>query len=362
MLSYTIYKSEIHWGGTERAYYLKYYIFALALTVFSIVNFFLKNETKIYVVIYTVCAIFALYLFEGYMVYSSSPASMLKKKSQAYERTSDKPFDKRTPYQILMDKKADPDTVLVISPQHHLKDGENITLFTCLVSPTKQFIATKMVYSGYTSDRYGFNNPNAEWDKVAIDYLLIGDSFTHGACVDRPFDIASNLRNFSGKSVLNLGFAGNGPLAEYATLKEYYNPKIKKIVWIYFEGNDIGDLQRELKIKTLERYIKDKDFKQNLINKQPMIDKSIREMLQKFQASIAMKKKINFNYLKIINFIKLTETRKVISKDLPKNTNKKIEKLSKDYLFEILKSVKSFAMKMIRVVFCLFARICRLQI
>ena len=55
-----------------------------------------------------------------------------------------------------------------------------------------------------------------------------------------------------------------------------------------------------------------------------------------------MKKKSILITSKTINFIKLTETRKVISKDLPKNTNK-IEKLSKDYLFEILKSVKSFA-------------------
>ena len=56
------------------------------------------------------------------------------------------------------------------------------------------------------SDRYGFNNPNAEWDKDAIDYLLIGDSLRMEHALIDLFDIASNLRNFSGKSVLNLGF------------------------------------------------------------------------------------------------------------------------------------------------------------
>ena len=32
-------------------------------------------------------------------------------------------------------------------------------------------------YSIYQSDRYGFNNPDEEWDKKEIEYLLVGDSF-----------------------------------------------------------------------------------------------------------------------------------------------------------------------------------------
>ena len=54
-------------------------------------------------------------------------------------------------------------------------------------------------FSNYFSDRYGFNNPDNEWDKKQIDYVLVGDSFTHGACVNRPYDIASNLRRLSKK-------------------------------------------------------------------------------------------------------------------------------------------------------------------
>jgi len=33
----------------------------------------------------------------------------------------------------------------------------------------------------YTTDRFGFRNQDSAWDKN-IDILLIGDSFTHGAC------------------------------------------------------------------------------------------------------------------------------------------------------------------------------------
>ena len=54
--------------------------------------------------------------------------------------------------------------------------------------------------------------------KVKIEYLLIGDSFALGNCVNRPYDIASILRNLTKKSVLTLGYNGNGPLIEYAIL------------------------------------------------------------------------------------------------------------------------------------------------
>ena len=47
----------------------------------------------------------------------------------------------------------------------------------------------------YDSDRYGFNNPDEQWDYNEIEYFVIGDSFGHGACINRPNDIASKLRN-----------------------------------------------------------------------------------------------------------------------------------------------------------------------
>ena len=85
--------------------------------------------------------------------------------------------------------------------------------------------------------------------------MLLGDSFAHGFCVNRPNDIASLLRNLSKKSVLNLGYAGNGPLIEYATLKEYIKPNVKKIIWFYYEGNDIKDLGKEVNSEILIKYL-----------------------------------------------------------------------------------------------------------
>ena len=75
----------------------------------------------------------------------------------------------------------------------------------------------------------------------------------------KPNDIASVLRNLTSKPVLNLGQSGNGPLIEYATL-EYLQPNIKKILWLYYEGNDLYSLDNELKSKFLINYIKDLNF------------------------------------------------------------------------------------------------------
>ena len=54
-------------------------------------------------------------------------------------------------------------------------------------------------FSIFDSDRYGFNNPDQEWNSNEIEYLIIGDSFAQGACVNRPYDIGSQLRTLSKK-------------------------------------------------------------------------------------------------------------------------------------------------------------------
>ena len=87
---------------------------------------------------------------------------------------------------------------------------------------------------------------------------MIGDSFTQGACVN-PKKFAGNLSKISNASVLNLGFAGNGPLLELATLKEYIELiNVKKILWFYFEGNDNFDLSLKLKIINLLDILREK--------------------------------------------------------------------------------------------------------
>ena len=52
-------------------------------------------------------------------------------------------------------------------------------------------------YSFLNSDRFGFNNPDDEWDKSEKLITVIGDSYGMGSCVDRPYDISSQLRKKS---------------------------------------------------------------------------------------------------------------------------------------------------------------------
>jgi hypothetical protein len=129
-------------------------------------------------------------------------------------------------------------------------------------------------YKIFKSDEHGFNNPEGLYSKGTIEAALVGDSFTIGSCVMSEEDIASQLRKKEIPS-LNLGNGGNGPLIELALLKEYVEPiKPAIVLWIYYEGNDLLDLERERKSSILIRYLED-NFSQNLLGRQPEIDASL---------------------------------------------------------------------------------------
>ena len=157
--------------------------------------------------------------------------------------------------------------------------------------------------------------------ECGIQYIAFGDSFTQGACVNPDKNIAGNLSKISNKNVLNLGFAGNGPLLELATLKEYIKLiKVKKILWFYFEGNDNFDLSYEIKNKKLANYLYQDNFDQNLYLKQNDINKIImNEVLKKIKfdmkRELSLKKKEN----SLFKVIKLFHLRDQIRKYLNEN-------------------------------------------
>jgi hypothetical protein len=110
-------------------------------------------------------------------------------------------------------------------------------------------------YAVYQSDFRGFRNDNAAWNKPKI--AILGDSFAQGACVDE------GLASFVGG--LNLGMGGNGPLAMLAGINEYLQyvrPPV--VLWLFFEGNDLGDLENEEKDPVLTRYLSESGS-QNLL-------------------------------------------------------------------------------------------------
>lgn len=187
-------------------------------------------------------------------------------------------------------------------------------------------------YSEYLSDRYGFNNNDKIWDLENINIILIGDSYVHGACVNPENNIASIISKLSNKSVLNLGFSSNGPLMEFATLKEYGSKKkIDELIWVYYEGNDMYDLQQEKNNKILINYLNNKNFSQSLHNKQSLIDIIFQEKL---------KSEINY-FLKKDNFysINLPNIRSIIKTLL---FNDKVDENTYIYFEKIMIAVNNY--------------------
>ncbi len=305
LLIYIFYKSEFIWNGDNRNYYKTYYLISSILICFSIITFFINDIIKQYLIISGISLIVSLYLFEGYITFTKPFL-----KIQSFEKQDKKKWDRRTRIQVFEDlKKNNQNVTIRVVPKHLLKKNNP---FLYLSSTSNSLIIDcneNGYYSTYQTDRYGFNNPDNEWDKEEIEYLLIGDSFANSACVNRPDDIGSVLRTISNKSVLSLGVNGNGPLLEYATLREYLDTNIKKVLWIYYEGNDFKDLQNEKKNRILMNYIKDLTYSQNLKIKQKEIDYFNRKYIDQMSL-IKKNKKTKFE--KYIKFVKLYNTRLLI--------------------------------------------------
>lgn len=183
----------------------------------------------------------------------------------------------------------------------------------------------------YKSDRYGFRNNNDVWDEKNIEYLIIGDSFAHGACIKEENTISSNLSKLSKKKSINLGIGGNGPLLNYAAVKEFgVFKKPKKIIWMFNIGDFLYDFENEIKNEILLNYLNNENYIQNLKERTNEIDK--------------IYKKIIDDYLKKIFFLKFINTRSMLNHLFAnlKNDSKKIkiENYQKDKIKKFIQITK----------------------
>ena len=115
-----------------------------------------------------------------------------------------------------------------------------------------------------------------------IKYLIpvsCASSFVEGFSVNQNESISAVLRE-AGYRAISLGRSNNGPLTEFAALKEYAEPlKPKIVLWVYFYKN-LGDLIRELKLPVLRKYLDKDGFSQNLISRQEEIDSVLINYVQ----------------------------------------------------------------------------------
>lgn len=281
LLIYLLYKDFIYWNGTLRSIYIKYHIiFTLSFVTLFILKF--SNEIiKIYFLIFTLSGIFAIYSAEIYLII----------KKPVY-----KDFDTRSKFEVYEEYKSKSIDIVPTFDQSYFLSKENYkgdiffggvsNKFTIFCNETGRF-------STYKSDRYGFNNPDYVWDQD-IDYLIIGDSFTHGGCVGEKETLAAHLRELTNKNVVSLGYGGTGPLIQLAILKEFSkNKKIKNIINFYYE-NDIKDLEKEKKYNFLFSYL-DKNFDQNLILNKKIIERD-NEILKVIKR---LEEEKNINYSEV---------------------------------------------------------------
>jgi len=299
LIIYVFYKSEIVWKGSKRDYYLIYYIISIILILFSIISFYISQKVIIYTKIVLLSVVFTLYSFETYLTFNSTKKMNTEKVDfskniKLYKDLTGKDYDTREMLKIYYDKKKENKDISVYVPwtkdifekiNHSVNSKKNILgkdIYPLSAISNSQTIHCNEngYYSIYQSDRYGFNNPDSQWDKERIEYLLVGDSFAHGACVNRPNDIASVLRTLSNKDALNLGQAHTGPLKMYAMMREFLKPNVKNILWVSYEGNDYEDLYLELKSKILKNYLNNLNFTQNLKMKQNLVDQVAREQIK----------------------------------------------------------------------------------
>ena len=359
LIIYVFYKSEIIYNGLKRNYYLDHYLFSIIFLIFSILTFFLKKNYKDYFIISFLAFFICIYIFESFLTFkklnyiNSNEVKNLNFIKKNYEEKTKIKYDIRTKLEVYNDlKKIENNISVTVRPNFHIySKNQDLFPLSGLSHSKTVYCNENGYYSIFKSDRYGFNNPDTEWDKDEIEFLLVGDSFTLGACVNRPNDIGSVLRFLTKKSILNLGYSGNGPLIEYATLREYLNQNVKNIVWVFTANNDFINLRKELDSSLLKKYLINKNFTQKLKFKQDKIDDKIIKIInsnKEKSSGIDLGKKNKYLKFKIRNFIKLMEIRSLIrvykeSKTIKDEYNNKV---SDELILEferILKKAKDLA-------------------
>lgn len=163
-------------------------------------------------------------------------------------------------------------------------------------------------YMVYDSDEHGFHNPRGLYTRTGVDIAIVGDSFAQGRCVEPGEEVSGVLRR-EGYSVLNLGIGHNSLLLELAGLTEYALPMQPRVVlWMYFEGNDLVDLQRELTDELLVRYLEE-GFTQMLLERREAVAAVLQDFVnQQWQREARKKKRAT----PVKNFLKLKRIRTLL--------------------------------------------------
>jgi len=292
--------------------YTGYYIFSFVLIGIGVINFFLNQKNFKNTMTVIISIFFSLYLIEASNLFFNLKTKIIQAKVEyLYFKKEGKKFDNRSKIDAYNEEKIKNNNLSFhVSPSNYLKKTKlkllplsgfsNVDTFNCRENG---------YYSIIKSDRYGFNNPDEVWNKPA-DIILIGDSFVYGDCVNRPFDLASQMRKLNKKNVISLGIGGIGPYFQLGILKEYFNQsgKPKKVYWFFFEGNDLDDISLEKDNQILKKYLNRKNYSQNLVDRVQEIDDQHQVAVENSLKSLnedTIKIPNKFSYVNLKKFLKL---------------------------------------------------------
>tara|TARA_B100000795_G_scaffold258180_1_gene232058 strand:+ start:392 stop:1819 length:1428 start_codon:yes stop_codon:yes gene_type:complete len=292
IFGYIFFRAEFVHEGNKFIFYYRYYILSFVLIIFSMVSFFINKELKYTLAKVLLSSIIFLYSIELFITCNMAIKDFnqnltLKKYAERLNYHVDElqPFDHSKFISHKIFKKKYKDLALAIDPYHFVNRSKQSIMPLSSLSNSKTLHCNELGYSNfYQTDRFGFNNNDKNWDNDIVDFFIVGGRFAQGDCVNSSKNIAGNINLLTknNSNILNVGQGGSGPLMSYASLREYLpKKKTKRIIWLYSESSDlIGDkytqgLTVELKNNILKKYLSDKNFSQNLKNKQNEVDKIV---------------------------------------------------------------------------------------
>ena len=318
IIFYTFYRSEVVFDGLNRSYYLKYYIFSLLLLIFSIVytliNIQLKKKIN-FIIVLSLISLYSIELFLSLDFYKNYSFKSYENYIKKYENKTNLTFDKRSlPEVFLGELKKDPQISYSLgSSKINIKD-DNLYPLSGVSGVYTLGCYLNGFWSKFLSDRYGFNNPDFVWENSNLkisNVMLYGNTKVHSNCINRPNDLSSLLRaNISEDfNIINLAAkSSNGPIANYAVLKEYSEAlKPRKILWFFDEDIEFHSLLSELKNPFLKKYFEDNNYSQGLISKQREINIIMEKKIQSKLIIEKRKEKAmqQFDFDKFFKFLKL---------------------------------------------------------
>ena len=304
---------------------LKYYYFIFLLLMISVIIFFLNDEfLKIYIISITT-SIICLYTLEFYFYkkYQFKNELALKYAASYFHQKKHSPelvdkinYDNVNFLSKYLEIKKKYEIYPLISKTSIFDNNEEIYVLSS-ISNSKILVCNENGYYPISNtDRYGFINDNKLWSKDNPHLIIVGDSWMETACHSYEDGVAGQFKkkskeNYINLSPITLSHGNNGPLMQLGNIIEYIDQLSPKIVlWIYYDGNDLSDLNRELKNEILKKYLNTEGFSQNLAMKQNLID---RKLKSRFLKEDYLTKVYDIDNYHFKEFVKLSKLRDEIS-------------------------------------------------